>query len=174
MKFYNTFLMIFILCFSALVTAQTQQRTIAVTIDDLPVVVKKSDLQKRQEITKKLLAHVKKSKVPAIGFVNEGKLYRDEKISQAEVDLLRQWLDAGLELGNHTYSHMSLHDNPLEKYKADILKGEIITKELLESKNQTMRYFRHPYLWTGLSMEIKNGSGRISQRTFIHDRTRNN
>ncbi len=50
-------------------------------------------------------------------------------------------------------------NNPLEKYEADILKGEIITKELLADKNLKMRYFRHPYLWTGLSLETKNDLG---------------
>lgn len=147
---------LFILIFTLSVFAQKTQRFIAVTIDDLPVVVKNSDLKKRQEITRRLLGHIKKAKIPAIGFVNENKLYREEKLIEAEVDLLRAWLTAGLELGNHTFSHLSLHDNPLEKYQAEILKGEIVTKKLLGEKNQKIRYFRHPYLWTGLSLEIKN------------------
>lgn len=136
-----------------------QNRQIAVTIDDLPVVSPRKDLKIRQEITKKLLKHIKKSKVPAIGFVNEGKLYKDDKRDESEVDLLRMWLNSGFELGNHTFSHMSLHDNPLENYKANILKGEIVTKELLTSKSLKMRYFRHPYLWTGLSLDIKKDLG---------------
>lgn len=158
---------IIILCllsFAFSVQAQKKQRFIAVTIDDLPVVVKNSNLKTRQEITKKLLEHITKAKIPAIGFVNEGKLYKDEKRVEAEVDLLRQWLDAGLELGNHTFSHLSLHDNSLEKYEADILKGEIITKELLENKNLQMRYFRHPYLWTGLDLETKANLGEFLQQ----------
>jgi peptidoglycan/xylan/chitin deacetylase (PgdA/CDA1 family) len=158
---------IFSLCilFSVLaVNAQKAQRFIAVTIDDLPVVAKNSNLKIRQEITRKLLTHVTKAKIPAIGFVNERKLYTDEKRVEAEIDLLRKWLDAGLELGNHTFSHMSLHDNPLEKYEADILKGEIITKELLGTKNLKIRYFRHPYLWTGLDMETKSKLG-----TFLNE-----
>ena len=153
MKF--TVFILFLLSFTISIQAQQNQRFIAVTIDDLPVVVKNGDLAKRQEITKKLLKHITKAKVPAIGFVNEGKLYKEEKRVEAEIDLLRGWLDAGLELGNHTYSHLSLHDNPLEKYTAEILKGEIITKELLKRKNLEMRYFRHPYLWTGLDLETK-------------------
>lgn len=144
--------------------AQKTQRFIAVTIDDLPVVVKNGNLKIRQEITRNLLAHITKAKVPAIGFVNERKLYADEKRSEAEINLLQKWLDAGLELGNHTFSHMSLHDNPLEKYEADILKGEIITKELLAAKNLKMRYFRHPYLWTGLDLETKSKLG-----TFLNE-----
>lgn len=150
---------IFSLCiwfFFLTVNAQKTQRFIAVTIDDLPVVAKNSNLKIRQEITRKLLAHITKAKVPAVGFVNERKLYADEKRVEAEIDLLRKWLDSGLELGNHTFSHMSLHDNPLEKYEADILKGEIVTKELLGAKNLKIRYFRHPYLWTGLDLETKS------------------
>ncbi len=153
MKYFG---LLSVLFFALTISAQKPQRFIAVTIDDLPVVAKNSDLKTRQEITRKLLAHITKAKIPAIGFVNENKLYRDEKLVEAEVDLLRAWLNAGLEFGNHTYSHLSLHDNPLEKYEAEILKGEIVTKKLLEAKNEKIRYFRHPYLWTGLSLEIKN------------------
>ena len=146
-----------LLIFAVSINAQTKPpRFVAVTIDDLPVVSTRRDLKNRQEITRKLLAHITKARVPAIGFVNEGKLFNGEKRDEAQVELLRQWLGAGLELGNHTYSHLSLHDNPLEKYKAEILRGEIVTKELLAAKNQKIRYFRHPYLWTGLSLDIKN------------------
>jgi peptidoglycan/xylan/chitin deacetylase (PgdA/CDA1 family) len=159
MKFSIIFFAVF---FVALVAqAQKPSRSIAVTIDDLPVVSTRRDLKNRQEITKKLLAHITKAKIPAVGFVNENKLYADEKRDEAQIDLLRAWLAAGLELGNHTFSHMSLHDNSLEKYEADILKGEIVTKELLEKKGRKMRYFRHPFLWTGLSLETKSDLGRF-------------
>lgn len=144
------------------VSAEAQgkpSRFVAVTIDDLPVVSPRKDLKTRQEITRKLLAHIKKAKVPAIGFVNENKLYSQEKRDEAQIDLLRQWLGANLELGNHTFSHLSLHDNPLEKYEVEILKGEIITKELLRTKNMKPRYFRHPYLWTGLTLDVKRDLG---------------
>ena len=157
----NLFGFLILLSFAFPVFAQTPQRFIAVTIDDLPVVSTRKDLKNRQQITRKLLAHITKAKIPAIGFVNEGKLYKNDKRDEAQINLLRSWLDAGLELGNHTFSHMSLHNNPLEKYEADILKGEIITKELLQTKGMTMRYFRHPYLWTGLSLEIKNDLGKF-------------
>lgn len=147
--------------FSVTAFAQQTRRFVAVTIDDLPVVSTRNTIENRREITKNLLAHIKKAKVPAIGFVNERKLYNKSIRVDAEIDLLRQWLNAGLDLGNHTYSHMSLHDNSLEDYKADISKGEIITKELLKAKNLKMRYFRHPYLWTGLDLETKSDLGEF-------------
>lgn len=159
---FSTLIFLLVVVFSAFsVSAQKIERFIAVTIDDLPVVSTRPDLKNRQQITKKLLNHIKKAKVPAIGFVNENKLYNGEKRDEAEINLLRSWLNANLELGNHTFSHLSLHDNSLEKYEADILKGEIIMKELLQAKNLKVRYFRHPYLWTGLSLEIKNDLGKF-------------
>lgn len=132
-----------------------QQRTVAVTIDDLPVVSTRTTLKARQEITRNLLWHIKKAKVPAIGFVNENKLYAGEKLDERQVDLLRMWLDAGLELGNHTFSHRSLNRIDRADYEADLLKGEIVTKSLLEKKGKKIRYFRHPFLQTGRSLEIK-------------------
>ncbi|MBC7797424.1 MAG: polysaccharide deacetylase family protein [Pyrinomonadaceae bacterium] len=149
------FSFVVLLVFPFALQAQKTPRFVAVTIDDLPVVSTRRDLKNRQEITNKLLAHIRKAKVPAIGFVNENKLYANNRRDEAQVDLLRSWLNANLELGNHTFSHLSLHDNSLEKYEADILQGEIITKELLRAKNLKMRYFRHPYLWTGLDLETK-------------------
>jgi peptidoglycan/xylan/chitin deacetylase (PgdA/CDA1 family) len=131
------------------------KRSIAITIDDLPVVSTRKDIRNRREITKKILGHIKKAKVPAIGFVNEGKLYRDGKLDEAQVDLLRQWADAGLELGNHTYSHRSLNAIDLAVYQKDILDGEVVTKGLMNAKGKTLRYFRHPYLQTGLSLDVK-------------------
>ncbi len=150
----SIFAIMLAIAFSAF--GQTAKRTIAVTIDDLPVVSTRRDLKNRQEITRKLLAHVRKAKVPAIGFVNENKLYADEKRNEDSIDLLRMWLDAGLELGNHTYSHRSLNTIPLDEYKADLLKGETITKQLLSERKKQMRYFRHPFLQTGRTLEIKS------------------
>jgi peptidoglycan/xylan/chitin deacetylase (PgdA/CDA1 family) len=138
------------------IDAQQPQRTIAVTIDDLPVVSTRKDLKNRQEITHKILGHIKKANVPVIGFVNENKLYDAAgKLDENQVDLLRAWLDAGLELGNHTFSHRSINTGTLAEYEADFLKGETVTKQLLAAKGMPIRYFRHPYLFTGRTLETK-------------------
>ena len=146
---------VFLFIVWATVFARAQQRTIAVTIDDLPVVSTRRDDASRLEITRKLLRHIKKARVPAIGFVNENKLYADGQPTESQIGLLRLWIDAGLELGNHTFSHRSLNRIDVADYKEDVLKGERITKGLLASKGRKMRYFRHPFLQTGRSMEIK-------------------
>src|SRR5437899_4290750 len=120
--------------------AQTP-RKIAITIDDLPVVSTRTDLKNRQEITKKILGHITKAKVPVIGFVNENKLYAGDKRDEKQIDLLRRWLATGLELGNHTFSHNSLNTHTLEDYEVDFLKGETITKELFAANGKPIRFF---------------------------------
>jgi peptidoglycan/xylan/chitin deacetylase (PgdA/CDA1 family) len=135
--------------------AQLPNRTVAITIDDLPVVSTRRDLSNRIAITQKLLSHIRKANIPAIGFVNENKLYDVDRRDERQIDLLRMWLNAGLELGNHTYSHRSLNTIALADYQADILKGESITSELLARKKKTLRYFRLPFLQSGRTLEIK-------------------
>jgi peptidoglycan/xylan/chitin deacetylase (PgdA/CDA1 family) len=134
--------------------AAPARREVAVTFDDLPA--PQGDLEEMRRITARLLESVKRNGVPAVGFVNEGKLYRRGE-TDARTELLRAWLDAGLELGNHTFSHLNLHRAPLEEYKDDVLRGETVTRMLLRERGLSLRYFRHPYLFTGATPEYKRG-----------------
>jgi len=130
------------------------RREVAVTFDDLPAPY--GELEDLRRITTRLLESVKRNRVPAVGFVNEGKLYRRGEMD-ARTELLRAWLDAGLELGNHTFSHLNLHRAPLEEYKDDVLRGETVTRMLLNERGLRLRYFRHPFLFTGTTPEYKRG-----------------
>ena len=132
-----------------------QPRMVAVTVDDLPVVQAFGDDARRRETTRKLVASIKAYDVPAIGFVNENKLMRDGAPHKDSIVLLRLWLDAGLELGNHSYSHPDLHATPLEHFQRDVIRGEGVTRALLKERGQTPRYFRHPFLHTGRDLETK-------------------
>jgi peptidoglycan/xylan/chitin deacetylase (PgdA/CDA1 family) len=133
-------------------TSTTPSREVAVTIDDLPTIsVLGSDLEAAQQTTTALLAALARNQVPAIGFVNEGKLHSDGKVDPRRVALLRQWLDAGFELGNHTFSHVDFHSTPLDVYERQVLDGEKITSQLLRERGKRIRYFRHPFLHAGRS-----------------------
>jgi peptidoglycan/xylan/chitin deacetylase (PgdA/CDA1 family) len=99
-------------------------------------------------MTRKLLAALTKESIPAVAFVNEGKLYRTGEVD-ARIALLRSWRDAGAELGNHTFSHPSLHSTPLPAFEEDVVRGETVTRMLLKEKGATLRWFRHPFLQTG-------------------------
>lgn len=133
-------------------------RTVAVTIDDLPgpaAGVVSNEPAALAAMTAKLLAALSGHGIPAVGFVNEGKLVLDGEGPvgvAARTAVLRQWTDAGLELGNHTYSHRSLNRRPLAEFEDDVLRGEPVTRSLLAEKGKTLRYFRHPFLQVGLEL----------------------
>ena len=128
-------------------------RLVAVTFDDLPV-VRGHNLPRKQAITIKLLNQISALHMPTIGFVNEQKL--GEPVAEAEyVALLEQWLEAGCELGNHTYSHPKFYNTSLADYEDNVLRGEVVTKQLLAKHNKQIQYFRHPYLNTGPDLETK-------------------
>ncbi|MBA3354663.1 MAG: polysaccharide deacetylase family protein [Pyrinomonadaceae bacterium] len=131
------------------------RRTVSVTIDDLPVNSLRNDVTTQTTITRKLLQAIKSHRVPAIGFVNENKLLTNGERDERRVTLLRMWIDANLELGNHTFSHPDLHRTPLETFREDVISGEEVTSKLLNAKGRTLRYFRHPFLHSGNDSETK-------------------
>ena len=133
-----------------------QFREMAVTFDDLPGVVAPGEgTAELRVLTRKLLRAIGSERIPAVGFVNERKLAPAGSRDPERVALLRDWVSAGLELGNHTYSHLDLHKAPLERFEEDVVAGEEITKGLLEAGNKRLRYFRHPFLHTGRSLETR-------------------
>jgi peptidoglycan-N-acetylglucosamine deacetylase len=137
-------------------SAQKTGRGVAVTFDDLPASYGDGDLQRLTAVTKRLLDSIKRNNVPAIGFVNEGKLHRPNQIKE-RTELLQRWLDAGLDLGNHTYSHIAIDQVPLPAYREDVIRGETIVRSLLAEKGRKLKYFRHTQLRTGPTPEYKKG-----------------
>jgi peptidoglycan/xylan/chitin deacetylase (PgdA/CDA1 family) len=127
-------------------------RAVAVTFDDLPAT--HGDYETMSDTTKRLLASITSNKVPAIGFVNEGKLFHPGEIDR-RTELLRMWLDAGLELGNHTFSHVYIDQVPISKYQEEVIRGETVTRMLLNQRGRKLRYFRHTQLRTGPTPEYK-------------------
>lgn len=127
-----------------------QQKQVCVTVDDLPVVSYGKPTQEfLEDVTSKLITTFDKYAIPAIGYVNEKKLYVNGNVDQDKVHLLALWLNAGYELGNHTYSHPSYHRTSFDDFTKDIMKGELITRPLSEDHGKDLKYFRHPFLQIG-------------------------
>lgn len=103
----------------------------------------------------RLIAALRKAGVPVVGFVNEGKLVVGGRTHAGRVQLLRDWLDIGAELGNHGYGHADLHAVGLAAYQADILRGETVLRPLLAERGKRPRWFRPPYLRAGRTPEDK-------------------
>jgi len=145
---------------------QGATRTVAVTFDDLPIGGPQPDLERMTAMTDKLVGSIVANWVPAVGFVNESKVDVPRQLDD-RLALLRAWTAAGLELGNHTYSHPSPHHVPLSEYFDDIVRGEPLTRMMLAEHGMTLRYFRHPFLRRGLTLDDKNAiDGFLAERGY--------
>lgn len=129
-------------------------RAIAVTFDDLPGVLARPTADELVDINRRLLATLRIAGAPAIGFVNEGKLDVEGERDQRTA-ILRSWVDAGMTLGNHGYNHAGFNDATLADYEADVLRGERVTRPLLEAKGKTLAWYRAPFNQTGPTLDAK-------------------
>ncbi|HTM42503.1 MAG TPA: polysaccharide deacetylase family protein, partial [Terriglobales bacterium] len=128
---------------------------VAITVDDLPAgAADRMSGVAIDEMTAKLVGTLRDQKVPAVGFVNAGKLYKLGE-ADARIKALQIWLDNGFELGNHTYSHASLNRVGLKAWEDDVVEGEPILKQLLANLHLKLRYLRHPYLDTGKDLQTR-------------------
>src|SRR6185503_8088740 len=149
-----TLTIVFLLALITSAHGQTARRTMAVTFDDLPYVNfgNGTYIKNARAATVKILSTLKKHKVPAVGFVNEGKL---ENAREERIALLRQWVDGGMMLGNHTYSHSDFNSLTVEQFQEEITRGEVVTRQLMRSREPYQLYFRHPMTHTGDTREKK-------------------
>jgi peptidoglycan/xylan/chitin deacetylase (PgdA/CDA1 family) len=150
-----TSLLIAVLLISQAAISQT--KGICITLDDLPAVSYDfKDIDFQRELVRKLIKTFDAYQIPAIGFVNESKLYKNSKLSDEKVDLLKIWLEAGYELGNHTYAHKDYHKVSQESFFDDVIKGEEVCENLVKDYDQDYIYFRHPFLHVGLNRTKHN------------------
>ena len=93
-------------------------RPVLVTVDDLPLIPGLRDPAERRAVTKSLLAVLARYRIRAVALVTWSRL-----IDDSERALLQAWLDAGHELGNHSFSHPSFSHTPTEAFIADVENG---------------------------------------------------
>lgn len=135
---------IYSLClFLAAFNCVGETREIAITIDDLPLVASRMNTpgnqQRSTERFNRIIEVLVENKVPATGFVIAG------AIEHGQWAFLEQFRDAGLTIGNHTYSHYNLNQMSAEKYIADLDRADRVLAPLIS----TPKYFRYPYLAEG-------------------------
>jgi peptidoglycan/xylan/chitin deacetylase (PgdA/CDA1 family) len=144
---------VFVFAFCGIATAQK----LAITFDDLPLNGLLPPGVTRVETTKNVLEILKKRHVPPVyGFINAKKLEGNADGAEA----LKLWA-AAEPVGNHTYSHMDLEQNPPEAYQREIEENEPVL-ELLQAKDN-WHWFRYPYLHEGDTVEK-----RRAVRTYLN------
>jgi len=120
---------------------------IALTFDDLPALTILPDQPYVDYLNATILRKLRRHHLRAIGFVNQGKV--EELVRDRQVANLERWLKAGMDLGNHTFSHESANAIGATAYIADIVRGEPVIRRLLAERGRRIVWFRHPYLETG-------------------------
>ncbi|MDX2345713.1 MAG: polysaccharide deacetylase family protein [Legionella sp.] len=118
-------------------------REIAITLDDLPFVgsanYKASALKREHDRFFRILDALVENHVPATGFVIAG------SIERGQWKLLEAFHDAGLTIGNHTFSHANLNSMSSSKYIENVEHADKVLNSLMSHP----RYFRYPYLAEG-------------------------
>ncbi|MEM7283843.1 MAG: polysaccharide deacetylase family protein [Pseudomonadota bacterium] len=143
--------LLFVFSFNTL----AKDKQMAITIDDLPANTLSRDHATWSKINEQILGALTEFDVQSVGFVNENKLYLNEKKIDRRVDLLRDWLNANQELGNHSFAHLDLHRVESKEFINDIAIGDKVLQQLWQKNPPKIKYFRHPFLHTGRSAEVR-------------------
>ena len=75
-----------------------------------------------------------------------------------------------VELGNHTFSHLSFKQASLTDYEDDFVRGDAVIRMLMKRKGQKPRYFRHPYLQMAATPELERSLRTLLLSVVIEPR----
>lgn len=150
--------MITAVLFSAAIAA-TSQRTVALTFDDIPgVALPGAPCGSAEQLVwnRKLLAKLHARRAPALGLV-----VASHACDSGLSGILNAWVDAGHDLGNHTWSHIDLNRRSVAEYQDNITRGEPPLRAAMARRGKTLKYFRHPFLHAGNTAAKKEAIDRF-------------
>jgi beta-lactamase regulating signal transducer with metallopeptidase domain/peptidoglycan/xylan/chitin deacetylase (PgdA/CDA1 family) len=134
--------------------AAPPRRQVAVTFVTYPGNI--YDAGRLANKSRKLLRALAAENIEAVAFVNDARLYNDDgSVNEARILALREWLDAGHELGNETANHTNLYKSSVEEFQTDVVRGEQTIAKLSAERGRKLRYFSYPYLNTGPNPEAR-------------------
>ncbi len=120
---------------------------VTLTFDDLPAAGSLPPGMDRTQILTKLADELKANRLEGTyGFVNAVDLTGDADAQNA----LHIWLDAGMNIGNHTWSHVLLTESTEEAFEQEIAKDEPALESFAQVRD--WRWFRYPALLEGESI----------------------
>jgi peptidoglycan/xylan/chitin deacetylase (PgdA/CDA1 family) len=130
MVFLKKILLLLFLTFCTLTNA-APTRQVAITIDDLPFVGESKNFHLNM-----IIEALKTNEVPVTGFIIAGNVNTDNW------QMLKKFREAGLSLGNHTYSHINLNKVSTSAYIQEIAEADKVLLPVLSEP----KFFRYPYL----------------------------
>jgi peptidoglycan/xylan/chitin deacetylase (PgdA/CDA1 family) len=107
--------------------------------------------QKKIEATnQRLINGLHKAHIPVTGLVITQTL---ERAGPTGEHILQLWLDAGFDLGSHTYDHRNFADLSTEQEETEIARADSTLRPLLAANHRKLEFFRFPYNDTGDTQE---------------------
>lgn len=131
---------------------------VALTFDDLPAGGGLHAGETRTGIATRLADELKANHLKGVyGFVNASGVAEDPDLQGA----LRIWVAAGMNIGNHTWSHPSLTASTAGAYLHDIALDEPVLRQYAGTRD--WHWFRYPYLEEGDTL-----AKRDAVRDWLH------
>lgn len=134
--------------------ASGQTHTVALTVDDLPFVaghdsgpMTAADGKASKTANHKLLAAFARHRVPVTGFVIQKSV--EELGAEGGDAVLRNWVQRGFDLGNHSYEHPDFNDLTAEQFEDQVVRGERVFAPLMRAAGRRPEFFRFPFNHTG-------------------------
>ena len=142
-----------------------QERSVSITIDDVPNV----KLYHQSGRTFSLLTKLDSLRIPVAIFINEYNLNQTKDFAGNKA-LLSQWISRpGITAGNHSYAHMNYADVGYDVFSEDIIKGEKVTRELAKKFHKPLKYFRFPFNSLGNdSLQYKKMADFLKSKGYLN------
>ncbi len=139
-------------------SAFAQERSVSITIDDVPNV----RLYAAGGNSSGLLKKLDSLNLPVAIFINEGNLKQNEALEQNK-KLLQSWVSRKyITVGNHSYSHPNYGEIGFEAFAEEVLKGEELTRKMADAAGKKLEYFRFPFNAMG-----KDSAAHASMNRFL-------
>ncbi|WP_090386468.1 polysaccharide deacetylase family protein [Dyadobacter sp. SG02] len=151
------YLLTALVCMSALY-AYAQERSVAITIDDVPNV----HLYAADGNSSGLLKRLDSLNLPVAIFINEGHLKQNTAF-ELNKKLLESWISRPyITAGNHSYSHPNYGEIGFDAFRDEVLKGEELTRKMTEKAGKKLSYFRFPFNGMG-----KDSAEQVRMTQFL-------
>ncbi|PSL25221.1 polysaccharide deacetylase family protein [Dyadobacter jiangsuensis] len=140
--------------------AHAQERSVSITIDDVPNV----QLYAADGNSSRLLTKLDSLNLPVAIFINEGHLKQNPAFEQNK-KLLQSWIvKPYMTVGNHSYSHPNYGEIGFAAFSEDVLKGEELTRKMAEKAGKELEYFRFPFNGMG-----KDSVEQVKMQAFLRE-----
>lgn len=146
------------LAYLCALSAHAQERSVSITIDDVPNV----HLYAADGNSSGLLRKLDSLNLPVAIFINEGHLKQNQAFEQNK-KLLESWISKPyITVGNHSYSHPNYGEIGFDAFTEEVLKGEELTRKMAGDAGKKLEYFRFPFNGMG-----KDSAEQVKMQAFL-------